>query len=70
MRLSRKRKKLGKVVVQVEVTGQEIDLLRKRGYGARADDLASVSQAVSSALSDYRCASGFSIGASGRHVTV
>jgi hypothetical protein len=36
MRLSRKRKKLGKVVVQVEVTGQEIDLLRKRGYGARA----------------------------------
>jgi hypothetical protein len=53
MRLSRKRKKLGKVVVQVEVTGQEIDLLRKRGYGARADDLASVSQAVSSALSDW-----------------
>ena len=53
MRVHRKRKKLGKVVVQVEVTGQEIDLLRKRGYGARADDLASVSQAVSSALSDW-----------------
>ena len=53
MRLSRRRKKLGKMVCrQVEVTEQEIDLLRRRGYAARQGDQVAVSEAVSALLGD------------------
>ena len=46
MRLSRKRKKLRKMVIPwVEVTDQEIDYLRRRGYGARQGDQTAVSEA-------------------------
>ena len=45
-RLSRRRKKLGKMLCrQVEVTDQEIDYLRRRGYGARQGDQTAVSEA-------------------------
>jgi hypothetical protein len=37
MRLSRKRKKLGKVVVTVEVDPGEVDALIDRGYPAPKD---------------------------------
>jgi hypothetical protein len=52
-RLSRRRKKLGKMVIPwVEVTDQEIDYLRRRGYGARQGDQVAVSEAVSALLGD------------------
>jgi hypothetical protein len=52
-RLSRRRKKLGKMLCrQVEVTDQEIDWLRRHGYGPRRGDQVSVSEAVSALLSD------------------
>ena len=52
-RLSRRRKKLGKMLCrQVEVTDQEIDYLRRRGYGARQGDQTAVSEAVSALLGD------------------
>jgi hypothetical protein len=51
-RLSRERRKLGKVPVQVEVSRLEIDFLARRGYGALPNDRASVSQAVSAFLAD------------------
>jgi hypothetical protein len=52
-RLSRRRKKLRKMVCrQVEVTDQEIDYLRRRGYGARQGDQTAVSEAVSALLGD------------------
>ena len=45
-RLSRRRKKLRKMVCrQVEVTEQEVELLRRRGYGARQGDQVAVSEA-------------------------
>jgi hypothetical protein len=37
---------------QVEVTDQEIDYLRRRGYGARQGDQTAVSEAVSALLGD------------------
>ena len=50
-RLSRRRKKLRKMVCrQVEVTEQEVELLRRRGYGARQGDQVAVSEAVSALL--------------------
>jgi hypothetical protein len=52
MRLSRRRKKLGKMVCQVEVSSQEIDFLRRRGYGPRHGDQVSVSDAVTALLGD------------------
>ena len=51
-RLSRERRKRGVIPVQVEVSTQEIDLLCRRGYGARQGDQVSVSEAVSALLGD------------------
>jgi hypothetical protein len=52
-RLSRRRKKLGKMLCrQVEVTDQEIDWLHRHGYSPRRGDQVSVSEAVS--LSRHR----------------
>jgi hypothetical protein len=51
-RVSRRRKKLGKMVCQVEVSSQEIDFLRRRGYGPRQGDQVSVSEAVTALLGD------------------
>ena len=52
-RLSRRRKKLGKMLCrQVEVTDQEIDWLHRHGYSPRRGDQVSVSEAVSALLSD------------------
>ena len=52
-RLSRRRKKLRKMVCrQVEVTEQEVELLRRRGYAARQGDQVAVSEAVSALLGD------------------
>jgi hypothetical protein len=52
-RLSRRRKKLRKMVCrQVEVTEQEVELLRRRGYSARQGDQVAVSEAVSALLGD------------------
>ena len=44
-RVSRRRKKLGKMVCQVEVSSQEIDFLRRRGYGPRQGFLSSAEAA-------------------------
>jgi len=48
MRKTRDRRRLGVIPIHVEVSRLEIDFLARRGYGTRADDPASVSQAVSS----------------------
>ena len=52
MRVHRRRKKLGKTPCQVEVSEQEVDFLRRRGYSARSGDPVSLSEAVSSLLGD------------------
>ena len=54
MRLSRKRKKLGKVVVTVEVDPGEVDALVDRGYLQRKerDDLEALAAAVTTFFSD------------------
>jgi hypothetical protein len=52
MRLSRKRKKLGKVVVTVEVDPGEVDALIDRGYlePKDRDDLESLAAAVAASF--------------------
>jgi hypothetical protein len=54
MRLSRKRKKLGKVVVTVEVDPGEVDALIDRGYlqPKDRDDLKVLAAAVTAFFSD------------------
>ena len=49
---SRERKRRRVVPCQVEVTEQEVDYLRRRGYSARSGDRASIGDAVSSLLGD------------------
>jgi hypothetical protein len=54
MRLSRKRKKLGKVVVTIEVDPGEVDALIDRGYlqPKDRDDLKVLAAAVTAFFSD------------------
>jgi hypothetical protein len=54
MRLSRKRKKLGKVVVTVEVDPGEVDALIDRGYlqPKDRDDLKVLAAAITAFFSD------------------
>ena len=52
-RLSGERRKRGVRPVQVEVSAQEIDFLRRCGYGARPDDPVSVTKLCPPTYGDW-----------------
>ena len=49
---TRYRRRRGLVLIKVTISQQGIEFLAKRGYEAKKDDLASISEAVSMFLAD------------------
>ena len=52
-RRTRRRRRRGVIPIQVEVSAQEIEALRQRGYDARPGDKVSISNALSEFLGDW-----------------